>query len=135
MSDYIHPLQSLGINGYRPLNGKMDNMKINKDANMDRVSPEWDSLKIDYIKRFIELSKDSKLIFVFSPLWYGMDENQYSIIKTICKENRIPFYDYANNPKYVHNNEYFKDGSHMNNIGTEEFTKDLMEDMRRDKVI
>lgn len=135
LSDYIHPLQSLGINGYRPLNGKMDNMKINKNLNKDRVSPEWDSLKIDYIKRFIELSKDSKLVFVFSPLWYGMDESQYAIIKTICRENNIPFYDYANNPKYVHHNEYFKDGSHMNSIGAEEFTKDLMEQMKNDKLI
>ena len=135
LSDYIHPMQSLGINGYRPLTGKMDNMKVNKNANKDKVSPEWDNLKIDYIKRFIDLTKGSKLIFVFSPIWYGMDESQYSIIKSICKENNIPFLDYANNPKYVHNNKYFKDGGHMNNIGAEEFTKDLMEQMRRDKLI
>ena len=135
LSDYIHPMQSLGINGYRPLTGKMDNMKVKKNANKDKVSPEWDNLKIDYIKRFIDLTKDSKLVFVFSPIWYGMDESQYSIIKSICKENNIPFYDYANNPKYVHNNKYFKDGSHMNNIGAEEFTKDLMEEMSRDKLI
>ena len=72
-------------------------MKINKNVNKDRVSPEWDSLKIDYIKRFIELSKNSKLVFVF--------------------------------------NEYFKDGSHMNSIGAEEFTKDLMGQMKKDKLI
>lgn len=135
LSDYIHPMQSLGINGYRPLTRKMDNMKVKKNANKDKVSPEWDNLKIDYIKRFIDLTKGSKLVFVFSPIWYGMDESQYSIIKAICKEKNIPFYDYANNPKYVHNNKYFKDGFHMNNIGAEEFTKDLMEQMRRDKLI
>ena len=135
VSDYIHPLQSLGIKGFRPLEGKMDNMKINKKANNEIVSPEWDKLKINYIKRFIELSKDSKLVFVISPIWYGMDESQYAIIKTICRENKIPFYDFANSPKYVHHNEYFKDGSHMNSVGAEEFTKDLMKLMRKDKLI
>ena len=110
-------------------------MKVKKNANKDKVSPEWDNLKIDYIKRFIDLTKDSKLVFVFSPIRYGMDESQYSIIKSICKEKNIPFYHYANNPKYVHHNEYFKDGSHMNNVGAEEFTKDLMKMMKKDKLI
>lgn len=135
VSDYIHPMQPLGINGFRPLNAKMDTMKINRKVSKSESLPQWDDLKISYIYKFIEMSKGSKLVFVMSPIWYGMDESQYSIIKSICKEKNIPFYDYANNPKYVHNNKYFKDGSHMNNNGAEEFTKDLMEQMRRDKLI
>ena len=124
VSDYIHPMQPLGINGFRPLNAKMDTMKINRKVSKSESLPQWDDLKISYIYKFIEMSKGSKLVFVMSPIWYGMDESQYEIIKTICRDNKIPFYDFSNNPKYVHHNEYFKDGSHMNSVGAEEFTKD-----------
>ena len=135
VSDCIHPMQPFGINGYRPLNEKMDSMKINRKASKSVSAPEWDDLKIAYIHRFIDLAKDSKLIFVMSPIWYGMDESQYEIIRTICRERNIPFYDFANNPKYVHHNEYFKDGSHMNSVGAEEFTKDLMLLLKKDKLV
>ena len=135
VSDCIHPMQSLGIKGYRPLTAKMDTMKIIRNAPSSVSVPEWDSLKINYLNKFIDKTKDTKLVFVISPLWYGMNESQYKIIKTICQERGIQFYDFANNPKYVHHNEYFKDGSHMNNVGAEEFTKDLMKMMKKDKLI
>lgn len=135
VSDCIHPMQSLGINGYRPLTAKMDTMKIIRKASSSISVPQWDSLKINYLNKFIDKTKDTKLIFVISPIWYGMDESQYKIIKTICQERGIPFYDFANNPKYVHRNEYFKDGGHMNNVGAEEFTRDLMKMMKKDKLV
>ncbi len=135
VSDCIHPMQSLGIKGYRPLAGKMDTMKIVRKASKSVSVPKWDDMKIAYIHKFIDATKDSKLVFVISPIWYGMDESQYEIIRTICREKNIPFYDFANNPKYVHHNEYFRDGSHMNSIGAEEFTKDLMRMMKKDKLL
>lgn len=48
------------------------------------------------------------------------------LIKEICQKNNIPFLDFSNNPKYVHNDSLFKDGSHLNEKGANEFTKDLI---------
>lgn len=39
----------------------------------------------------------------------------------------IRFIDFTNNPKYTHNNLYFKDGTHLNARGADEFTRDLIQ--------
>lgn len=66
------------------------------------------------------------IVFVVSPSWYGKDTLQFRPVKEICERLYITFIDYSNDPKYVHNDRYFKDGNHMNAIGADEFTKDLV---------
>ena len=41
------------------------------------------------------------------------------------------FLDFSNVPKYVHNNVYFKDGSHLNARGADEFTCDLVVELKK----
>ncbi len=116
-----------GDKGFRPIDGEFDKMKIdaNFDINSDSIE-NLDSLKIGYIKQFIEASKDAKLFFVVSPIWYGMNTQKTNSVKQLCKEMNIPFIDFSNNYKYVHNSNYFSDGVHLNRIGADEFTKDLI---------
>ena len=53
----------------------------------------------------------------------------------ICKERNIPFIDFSNNPKYVHNNAYFADDGHLNARGADEFTKDLIKELREKRIL
>lgn len=114
-----------GIKGFRPLNAVFDSMKIKYPPNHSGIY-KFDQLKLNFINSFIDASKGSKLIFVVSPIWYGMDTLQLEPIKDICKTKKIPFYDFSNSSKYVHQDFFFKDGGHLNAIGADEFTKDLI---------
>lgn len=134
LSDYLHPLQSMGINGFRPIDEEIDTMKVRKVA-IKPKTPVYDSLKISYIKKMVEESINTKIIFVVSPFWNGTDTIPYQPIRDICREKNIPFFDFSNSPKYVHNNAYFRDGSHLNARGADEFTKDLIMALKHRKVL
>ena len=130
VSDVVHPLQEDGINGFRPVDKEFDTMKV-REKEDEKSDFKFDSLKITYINKMVDESPDTKFIFTVSPVWYGMDSAQLQPIKEICKRRNIPFLDFSNNPKYVHNNDYFYDGSHLNIRGADEFTRDLMTEVRR----
>lgn len=130
VSDIVHPLQDNGINGFRPMNAEMDTMKIAKKKEK-KFELEFDSLKIAYINKMLDESPTTKFIFTVSPIWYGMDSTQLQPIREICKYRKIPFIDFSTDPKYVHNNEYFKDGAHLNARGADEFTRDLIVELRK----
>ncbi|MBR5481866.1 MAG: hypothetical protein IKU85_09255 [Bacteroidaceae bacterium] len=126
----------IGIKGYRPLNGEMDTMKIKsgKLAYDSSNGYRYDPFKMQYLHKFLQKSEGQNLIFVVSPMWYEMDTLVLEPIKEICKEHDIPLIDFSNDPKYVHNNRYFKDGTHLNAIGADEFTHDLIKELRKQKV-
>ena len=134
-SDYIHPGQPLGIKGFTPLHadksGRLGQFK--KVSSEDKPKEyKYDSLKLQYLDKIAKLNSKTKVVFVISPSWYGMDSLQFVPIKTMSKKNNIDFYDFSNLPKYVHNYEYFKDGTHLNAKGADEFTKDLIKVLKRD---
>ncbi len=129
VSDYIHPIQNGGVNGYRPNEGELDMMKIGKKKEME--SFEYDSLKIAYLKKMVEMSPSTRFVFVLSPHWYGMDNSQLGPIREICQKYGFKLFDYSNNPKYNGNKSFFKDGSHLNSRGADEFTKDLASDIKQ----
>lgn len=132
-ADYIHPITENGIRGFRPRNIEFDTMKVGKSV-VPKI-PVFDSLKISYIKKMVEESVDTKLIFVVSPFWNGADTTPYQPIRDICKEKNIPFLDFSNNPKYVHNNMFFYDGSHLNARGADEFTRDFIKELRKREIL
>lgn len=125
MTDYLHPISDARADGFSPLKGEMDKTKI-KIGGKKGKTPVVDNVKQDYINKLIDELDGAKLYFVVSPSWYGMDTIQFKPIMDICQERGIPFIDFANNPKYVHQDIYFKDGSHMNAKGADEFTRDLI---------
>lgn len=132
IGDYIHPLSSDGINGFHPMIGELDTMKISIKPQPENYS--FDSLKISYLNKMVDLSGDTKVVFVVSPIWYGMDSRQLSPIKEMAEKRNLTFIDLSNSPKYVHNNAYFKDGTHLNSQGANEFTRDLIEELKKQEV-
>ena len=133
LSDYVHPFKSVS-NGFSPIEGELDAMKMKK-VPFKPIIPATDSLKISYIKKMIEESTGTNIIFVMSTWWNYIDTLRFQPIRDICNEKNIPFIDFSNSPKYVHNNAYFKDGDHLNARGADEFTKDLIQELRKQKVI
>lgn len=114
-----------GEKGFRPVYEELDKMKIRNETD-EILNEACDSLKIEYIKRFIDSAKGSKLYFIVSPIWYGMNSKRLQPVKEICDVYGVPFIDYSNDPKYVHQDEYFSDGMHLNARGASEFTKDII---------
>lgn len=110
--------------GFEPLQGLLDKSKIRENMETP-LEYEYDPLKLDYLNYFIDQLKDSRLVFVVSPKWYGMDSHLLEPLADICKKRSIEFYDFSNSPKYVHNDEFFKDGNHMNANGADEFSRDI----------
>lgn len=125
MMDFVHPISNARDDGFSPLLGDMDKTKVHVERNGER-DYVFDDLKISYLNKLIDESQGAKLYIVVSPIWYGMDSLQFEPIKQICQERGVPFIDFSNDPKYVHHDEYFKDGNHMNERGADEFTRDLL---------
>lgn len=126
-----------GVKGFRPIYEEIDTMKIKKGtiAYDSKDGYVYDSLKIQYIDKFLDMTKDMKLVFVVSPMWYGQDTLALEPIKHICEKRNTSIIDFSNNPKYVHHNEYFKDGTHLNARGADEFTKDLIVELRKREIL
>lgn len=118
-----------GIKGFRPQKTEFNPLKIS-DRGGHREPAVVDSLKIKYTHKFIDLSEGARLFFVASPIWYGRDNSVLEPIREICRQRNVPFIDFSNDPKYVHQNQYFADGIHMNARGADEFTRDLIKYLR-----
>ena len=84
----------------------------------------------DNSNKFIDEIGDVKIVFTISPTWYGLSQKISAPIREICLQKNIPFLDFSNDPKYVHNSNYFKDGSHLNAKGADEFTRDLIKALK-----
>ena len=126
--DYLHPSTDNSLQGYIPFNSDMDKTKIDaKEMSVDKGPYTFDQVKLSYIEKLIEAVGSNNLIITISPRWYGLDQASYRPLVDICRNNKIRFIDYSNDPKYVHNDFYFKDGTHLNARGADEFTKDLID--------
>ncbi len=130
LADYLLPISTAKTNGFSPLRGGLDRTKI-KEAGGALATYAYDPLKLSYLEKMIEEAKDSRIIFVISPIWYGMDSSIYEPAKVLCRQRGIEFIDFANDTKYVHHDEYFRDGTHMNVHGADEFTKDLLKYLKK----
>ena len=134
--DFIHPIFDDGIHGFIPINSKMNKSKINKkEINRQHRSYEFDSLKLVYLSKLIDIVGNKNIMFVISPRWYGMDQEAFKPLADLCKKKDVLFIDYANNSKYIYNDLFFKDGNHLNSRGANEFTKDLMNYIRNKSII
>ncbi len=124
------------VRGFLPFQGSFDPMRTQHDAPVqyDRsMGYQYDTLKIRYFNRFLDLAQShgSKVTMVVSPVWYGQDTLVMDFVKDICKRRDIKLLDFSNAPKYVHHDEYYSDGIHLNATGADEFTRDLIDTLRR----
>ena len=109
-----------------PISGALDTMKIRKNADLNS-SFTFDKLKLYYMDKLIRETGESKLVFVISPIWYGCNINRFSPLRDLCIRRNIPFFDFSNDNRFVHNDSLFKDGTHLNSKGADLFTQLLIE--------
>ena len=125
MIDYVHPIFQISPNGYLPLRGEMDEMKLKNCKDCEEYA--YDAQKISYLESFINDVKDRgiRLVFVASPVWYGRNDNQFKPLTELSHKHSVPFYNFSNDSSWVDHNEMFKDGTHLNAYGADVFTKQL----------
>ena len=70
------------------------------------------------------------MLFVASPIWYGMNDLAFVPLSDLCKKHRISFFDYSNDENFVHYDNMFKDGNYLNAFGADEFANKLNVRMR-----
>lgn len=134
LADYVHPFMQLDEYGYMPMAGELDTLRVKKGMT-PMSSYSFDKQKLQSLCNIINSRGETQIMFVVSPIWYGMDAASLQPIIELCNERGIQFVDFSNDPKYLHQNRFFRDGLHLNKEGAEEFTKDLIEVLKRIKLI
>jgi len=117
--------------GFEPLEGMLNQNNF-KPFHLE--NDEIDSNKIIYLNKIIDLCKfnNIRLIGVVSPTYLKFDKKNRIInrLKFIFNENKMKFYDYSAYSKLYQKNEFFKDQLHLNKIGADIFSRDLVEKIK-----
>ncbi len=129
ITDYVHPIFGIEGNGFLPLKGEMDIMRI-REENGQYEEMSIDSIKIMFINKLINEVDGVELVFVASPRWYDTNKKDYNPIRDVCERRGVRFLDFSCAHKYVHQDKWFKDGNHLNARGAHEFTLDLIRSLK-----
>lgn len=91
-----------------------------------------DSLKLEYLERFIARcrEKDVALVFSISPAYSLAEEGRYEPLKQLAARHRIPVFDYHSAGLFHDHPEYFKDNNHLWDKGARCFTKVFAHDLK-----
>lgn len=116
--------------GYKPLSGMM-NYSPGKDKNIitdDSQIYKCDDLKMCYFERMISIcnQKRIKLVFALSPMYGASSSKNYEKVLLLARKYKCPIIDCFADSRFVNNYKYFKDSSHMNSDGAQEYTKYLV---------
>lgn len=117
-------------NGYIPLPKPNQSPE---DPAIEETRYDVDSLKIEYIERFVKLCQNHKikLVFTVSPKYSRVGPDYYKVLKDIAKTNNIPFLDYHTKGLYLDHPDYFKDGTHLWDKGARVYSCVFTTDLKR----
>lgn len=132
--DAIHPSHVIPENGFLPECLDMPSDLLNRYLTKGYDCPiqKFDSLKLLYLEKLIQEVGSNRLVFVISPRCFGLDQACYQPIIDLCDKYNIPFYDFANDQRYIRNYQYFKDQIHLNCNGADVFSRDLAHRLKND---
>ena len=121
---------AVGTQGFIAKPNELNKMEIGDKKEIEDF--KLDGVKLFYLKKFVETARGfSQIVFVVSPYWQGRNPEIFNSAKHLADSLSIPFLDYSNNYKYFHKDKYFADGVHLNARGADEFTKDLIIELRK----
>lgn len=120
---------------YSPLTAQMD-YNPQRDKEPELIIP-CDSLKKAYLEKLIlSCEKDGTLlIFVASPIYMPLSDNEYLPLKELCKVHNVAFFNHYCDTDYCENPDYFADAGHLNVKGAESFTNLLVFELKESKLI
>ena len=124
---FVYNDQSDG-SGYKPLYGQLDEWK--KQFKIPPSSMQVDSLKYHYMEKMFQSFDKDKIIVVVSPAWNGKDKRLFKSTEELCRKYNVRFLNFSDDPKYVHQDKYFNDVLHLNTKGADEFTRDILSQLK-----
>ena len=66
------------------------------------------------------------IIFTISPFYHGADSNFVNICREVALANNIPLLDFSNDKRFKGCDSLFKDPTHLNDLGAQQFTCTLL---------
>lgn len=115
------------INGYISMKGH----KTLTRENLHNCGPEfeYDPKIIEALHEFVALchEKNIKLLVVTSPRFLVAECQRTDLLRVQeeLKRLKVSYIDYSDDAKYVENLNYMYDESHLNDVGSEEFTREI----------
>jgi hypothetical protein len=129
IGDNIHTTSTLE-KGYGPIYRTINyDPQVSIDENKKR---EVDTLKLDYLVKFIELTRknDVNLVFVASPTYFGEARAAFNApIRQLTDQEGVVFLDHFYDSLICSSKEYWSDGTHMNDKGARVFSQKIVGDI------
>lgn len=125
LGENIHPSAVLE-KGYSPIHRTM-NYEPKTPTNVDKKH-KVDSLKMDYLVKFIDLAREHnvKLVFAASPTYFGKSRTAYNApIKQLTDQMELVFLDHFYDSLICSSKEFWSDGTHMNDEGAKIFSQTI----------
>lgn len=118
--------QNRGNNGYTPLDGEYTRAELVPADELVVEPIEQQSL--DELVRTCR-TKHIELHMYISPCHYHNNKLFNAYLKKYCIENDVHFRDMSEDENYL-TTKYYKDRDHLNRIGAERFTQDIIRDIK-----
>ncbi len=115
---------------WSPLMGQM-NYSPRKALERKQMEPT-DTLKMSYMENLIlQCEEDgTQLIFIASPIYQPMSDNEFFPLKDLCRLHKVPFVNHYCDADYCENPTFFADAGHLNIKGAELFTALVVSEMK-----
>lgn len=97
-----------------------------------RIDRPYNSLKIKYFERFMELCKkhDIAVVICMSPYYSHTSEDLYSVPREIAERYGAAVFDYHSAGLFLDHTEYFRDHLHLNAEGARVYTSIFARDLK-----
>lgn len=131
--DYFHPVHNIN-KGFLPVYRELDPLQVRENKITDevkKVKPEIDALKMSYFDKLLNDLGDTRIVFLVSPTWYGRYNESLDVIKDMAEKNDCLFLDFSCDSSFVHQDELFYDGAHMNYRGADLFTQKVIVSLKQ----
>lgn len=112
------------MNGYRPMPVQKGEMK----CSISKGQFSADSLDMNYLNRIVDVCENTNidLVVCSSPSLHVDGGNFHQFMKDYCRKKSLPYLDWNGDTTYINHPELFYDVSHLNTIGADMFTKELI---------
>ena len=83
-----------------------------------------------YLQKFIDVCKahDIKLVMCYSPYYGQSVPKSIRMIQHIAEEKDVLFLNYGDDVRFQ-KSEYFQDASHLNDVGANEYSKEVVSNL------
>lgn len=132
--NYIHWPED---RGYEALNGVMTVKERENVAAVLASDYEYSNIeerKLRYLQKFINDCKSNniKLLMCYSPYYGQAVPKSIHVIEELATKNEVTFLNYGDDKRFQ-KLEYFQDASHLNNVGAQEYTKEVAMNLKNIK--